>query len=1134
MPEACCPNNLARSFCVILFVFMIPSKRPFDAAFQKTFLLLLLLTTAGIFSRSQAQTNTEVFGQNRVQRRTFEWKFFDTEHFRIYHYDRSGRSLARYVAEQAESDISVVEKKLEGRFPKRFNIILYNQYDDYRQTNTGLRWESQLRDVPTGTVNLVGDQLVVYFTGVHTDLQRQLRLGMGRAVMERMLFGESAREMVRNYVNLNLPPWVIEGFITYLTDGWNSEANAKWKALTAAQRKPNFYLLAEANPALAGKAFWKWVADTRGLQEVRTLLYLMRTRGSANGGIKAVLGMKERRAEDSCLAYFRRQYTADSTTQQAPEKAAQIALIKRPKDGGVIRDIRVSPSGRDVAYTRWNHGVFEVILQRNSGQATSFTILSTGQSDYNELSPDPDYPLLCWSNDGFNIAILYKRNGKTRLKLYNSFKNRTQDLKIPDNRFDRVLGMSFIEDNTKLVFSAIKKSQTDLYEFRIKNTRLTNITDDVWDDIQPSYASGGFRKGLLFLSNRPAPHKSVPAEVNVLPTGPMNAFFYNTVTQSPDLIQLSHSQNTGGVIQPIQFGTDHFAYLDDSNGVRNQYVVIDGRDVRNMDSAYGIPATNLPQSILYQQYTLASNRVSYALERADGFAVYQQDIKIPGTDTPRLPFLPLTRLQQKEEELRAANVVLQRTATRAKTARQERAERRKAQKKIYQSEFEQDTTSTFITTASGRKIDTNALLNPFNKDSTYLKLKAQPYRLSFKPDFVSARFDNTVLFTRYQNVATNGVGFTPPPLGGLVTISLHDALENHRFTGGVRIPTNLKGGTYFLQYENFTRRWDWSLLAYRDGNVFQTPVGFYDRSGRLVFARDEVSRNVTYLFQGTASYPFDRVRRISLTGGARFDRVDWKAQDSISLGYLPDQRSNWAISRAEYVYDNSIMPALNVRRGIRAKVYAEGLMGLSETNKGSMYNIGFDFRLYQKLYRTLTLATRLAGAHSGGKQKVLYFLGGVDNWLNARNATGVGIGQESYAFQALVTNLRGYDRMARNGNSYAVLNEELRLPVWNTLVKRPTKSALLQTLQLVAFTDVGAAWNGLFPTGNNMSRPIVVQSPGNPVSLMIEDPNSSGVAVGYGLGMRTTLLGYFVRLDAAWNIEGIRKPLWYLSFGTDF
>jgi hypothetical protein len=42
-----------------------------------------------------AQTYLETFGQNRIQTRKFEWKFFDTEHFRIYHYDAAGRQLAR-------------------------------------------------------------------------------------------------------------------------------------------------------------------------------------------------------------------------------------------------------------------------------------------------------------------------------------------------------------------------------------------------------------------------------------------------------------------------------------------------------------------------------------------------------------------------------------------------------------------------------------------------------------------------------------------------------------------------------------------------------------------------------------------------------------------------------------------------------------------------------------------------------------------------------------------------------------------------------------------------------------------------------------------------------------------------------
>lgn len=1104
----------------------------FAALFKSAVLLLAALAT-GSTASLYAQTNTEVFGQNRVQYRTFEWRFFDTEHFRIYHYDRSGRSLARYVAEQAEKDISAIEKKLEGRFPKRFNIILYNQYDEYRQSNTGLRWESELRDVPTGTVNLVGDQLVVYFTGVHTDLRRQLRIGMGRVVMERMLFGESAREMVKNYVNLNLAPWVVEGFIAYMTDGWNTGADARWKALTAEQQKPNFYLLAEAQPEISGKAFWKWISDTRGPRDVKGLLHMMRVRGSANGGIKAMLGIKERAAGDSMLRYYREQYALDSASQQIPEKATRIAVVKRPGDGAVIRDIKVSPNGRDIAYTRWKQGVFEVVLQRVSEQATTATIVTTGQHDYNELRPDPDYPLLSWSNDGFNLAILYRDRRKTRLRIYNALKGRIQNVKVPDNRFDRVLGMTFVEDNTRLVFSAIKKSQTDLYDFRLRGSRLTAITNDVWDDIQPWYVSGGFRKGLAFLSNRPAPNLNVPAEVNVLPTGPMNAFFYNTTTESPELTQLSHSQRGETVSQPIQFGADHFAYLDDSTGIRNQYVSIFGRDVRNMDSAYGVPVTNLPQSILYHQYTPASDRVMYVIEEAEGYSVYQQPVKIPGTDVPpaepQITTLLRKELQAREQESRTAGPFISGNSAPDSNARPA------APPQVYQSEFGPDTAAvhTYITTATGRRIDTSLLLNPAIKDSTYLKLKAQPYRLSFKPDFFSARLDNTVLFTRYQNVATHGTGYTAPSLGGLITISLNDALENHRFTGGIRLPPNLKGGTYFLQYENFTRRWDWNLLAYRDGNTYQTPVGYYDQRGRFLFARDEVSRNVSYLFQGTASYPFDRVRRVSLTGGVRLDRLDWKAQDSISLKYLPDQRSNWIISRAEYVFDNSIMPGLNIRRGLRYKVYAEGLLGLSKENKGTMYNIGFDFRHYQPLYRQLTLASRLAGAHSGGKQKILYFLGGVDNWIFAKNATGVGIGQEDYAFQALATNLRGYARSARNGNSYAVLNEELRLPVWNTLVKRPIKSSLLQNLQLVGFADVGAAWNGLFPTGENMDRPIYAQSFNNPVTLVLDNPGN-GLAVGYGLGARTTLLGYFVRVDAAWNIEGLRKPMWYFSFGTDF
>jgi hypothetical protein len=65
---------------------------------------------------------------------------------------------------------------------------------------------------------------------------------------------------------------------------------------------------------------------------------------------------------------------------------------------------------------------------------------------------------------------------------------------------------------------------------------------------------------------------NVPAAENELPTGPMNVFFYDTKTQSTDLLQCSYNK---GVIltQPIQYGADNFAFLLDTNGIQNKYVV---------------------------------------------------------------------------------------------------------------------------------------------------------------------------------------------------------------------------------------------------------------------------------------------------------------------------------------------------------------------------------------------------------------------------------------------------------------------------------------------------------------------------------------------------------------------------------
>lgn len=1091
-------------------------------------LLLLLLCLAGTATVASAQTNAEIYGQNRVQLRTYNWRFFDTEHFRVYNYDAAGRQLARYVAEQAEKDIDIIEKKMNGQFPHRFNIILYNNYDEYRQTNVGRKYDSQLQDIPAGTVDLVGDRLVVYFTGVHTDLRAQLRAGMSRVVMQRLIFGESFREMVKNAVLLNLPAWTTDGFIAYIVDGWDTETENTWKNMLLANPKAGFYDLAEKDPATAGKAFWKYVSMKYGESNVKNLLYTMQLKSSLTQGIKITLGQTVKQAYDSVISFYNGVYALDAAQHDAPDSISKAILeIPVPKDNTVIKDIRVSPRGYDAAYVAWKNGEYQVYIQHTTGEKVRNMVLEGGLMNHNEGVSDPDYPLMAWSNDGYKLAIMYKRGAQTRLRIYNAAKAKIQNYVIPRSRFDRVLGMTFTEDDQQLVFSAIKKSQTDLYLFTLRGSRMVNITNDLWDDVQPTFVSGGSRRGVLFLSNRPVANLNAPIAVNELPVGPMNVFFYDTKTQRRELLRCS-DMKTGMVSQPIQFGPDHFAFLYDSSGIRNQYVVLFNRDVNNMDSAYSVPVTNFAQSILAHQYNPASNSVAQVVQVGGQYKIYFNPLRIPDPSDPIKTVASATlTIQDKSKPL------TERGGNKQPTGK-EPAESFLSGGNIFQSEF--DDTTGASAPMEPEIIDpivtSEPIIDSILVDSTYVKMKAQPYRLSFKPDFFSVKVDNTMLFNKYQPVAYNGGQYVQPNLGGMLTVSLNDAMENHRFTGGFRLPIDLSGMAYFLQYENFTRRIDWGILYLRTENLQGYNVNYVDNQGNVVLINPQLGKVTSNILQGAVTYPFDRVRSARFNLGLRQDVLNWKSTDTLSLSLSPRDRMYWAMSRAEYVYDNTSSPMLNIRKGTRYKFYAEYLYKLSNPN-GGFYNLGFDLRNYLKIYKNIILASRGAYAHSGGNQKINYIMGGVDNWIFAKQGSLPPTQTENYAFQSLVTNLRGYEQNARSGNTYGIINVEVRAPVFSTFLKKPIQSGFLRNLQLVGFIDAGGAWNGWLPTADNTSRSYSFYNPQSGVGLSASI-SQQDLAIGYGAGVRTMLFGYFMRLDAGWNTEGRQKPLLHFSIGTDF
>lgn len=1125
----------------------------------------ILLATC-ISTHLSAQTNTELFGQNRIQLRNFDWKYYQSDNVKIYFYDRAGVELSRYIAEQMEKDLALIQKKMGDIVPNGLDIILYNCYDHFQQTNIGLASNNNIQNNGAGQVNIIGNKMVIYFTGKHEDIKRQLRSGLYSIILQKTLFGESLGDALRNSLVLDLPKWFSEGYLNYMVDGWDSKANSDWKALLMdPKQSKKFEELARIHPTLSGKAFWKYLIERYGERNVKDFIFIAQNESSLNTATKALAGTKIVPMFDSLVAYYKGVYDVDAANQLDVNAETPLITIDNNDPERSISSVKVSPRGLDVAYVASKHGEFKVLLQKSEkvdgiSKNVISTVLSGGVINHN-AKDDPDYPVLAWSNTGYKLGVIFKKYNLTYLRVFDAVKAKITNYIISDKKFDRILSFTFMEDDDMITFSAIKNGQSDIFEYRMKRSQVNQITDDPYDDLEPVYVSGGSRKGISFISNRPEPYINIKPLPNELPTGRMRGYFYNTTTKSYELMQLTPDVK-GDVFQIIPYGPDNFSYLTNENGVVNRNVVLFKRNEWNKDVAVSIPVTNGNYGIMTHQYNPASKSIADAIKTNNGINVYFRKVELPA---PFGDLQPVQRVQaQLSEEAFLNNskkeVLIQERQT--SPARANNAESTNdrisldAAGNILQSKFAQDKAKQNPAENTAQNTPENAdqqlkdsLKNASIEgrvmyvDSTYIKLRSLKYRRSFKPDFYSVRIDNNQLFTRYQNFSGN---IYTPTLGGMLSASVYDKMEDYRFTGGYRLPIFTNGSAYFLQFDNFKKRVDWGLTYYREVRNQMATFEIGTASGSILM--DYRIKPILNMVQGYASYPLDMTKSIRLNAGLRQDRSTVKSTDVIS-NYIENEDKYYITSRAEFIHDDTRMKALNIPDGLRMKLYAEYMYKLHDDNiyssgdslrnpRGGFFNVGFDIRNYTQIYKNITFAFRAAFAHSGGNEKVLHVLGGVDNALNARQAN-YPFGTNTYAFQSLTTSLRGYDQNARNGNTFGLINAEIRVPVFETLFRKPVQSTIWKHLQAVAFVDVGSAWEGLLPTvlGRSDDRQSVFKVPNTPnapgqMTITLPYSGDDKLAVGYGLGLRTMLYGYFFRADGAMNINGQFRL--HLAMGVDF
>jgi len=1111
-----------------------------------------------------AQVNSVLFGRNRVQFNKFKWQYYQTQNFNVYFYD-NGQELAKFVAQSAEKELPQIEIATEYSLQRRANIILYNEFAHMQQTNIGL--ETDILKTG-GTTKFVNNKMVVYFDANHANLKKQVRQGIAQIITQNLLFGDDIGEVAGNQALLDLPTWLTDGYIAYAGENWSTELDDDLKSEILSGNYNKFSSLSFARPQLAGHAFWYFIEEKYKKENVTYFFYLARQYKNLNKASQQITKLKFKALLQEFMEYQSDKYYKDIARRKSYPKGNYVEGFTISKRLNYYR-FNVNPNKRNSSFvvTQYKKGIVRVLLSEDFEYKT---LLKYGVRSYeNELNPS--YPIMAWDPKGTRIAVAYVQEGKLKLFVYDIVTGIRQYKLNLTGKLDQIQDMKYMLDSRTLLLSAVKNGHTDIYTFNIENEKLQAITNDVYDNLDASFVAFPGKNGIIFSSNRPA--ATAKSGDTVLPSNNRyNVFMITDYGDKPELNQVTQLTNLkyGNARFPMQYNGNHFTFVSDENGIGNRYagfftstkagldtLVLIGDDIlRNPtsmqvdstllvykktdvdsvaivsvseDSAYSFPITNYQSSLVESRIAGDNNQVSEVTRQSDDKVLYKLKIDEIALNRRNVTAQPTEYAKKLMRESRLTNVD---GSTPTIQVPLPDTDSLKNADDLFQNEFKNDSTTVPVI----GNIYENATTS---NESVLTSAKLYPYKpKKFSVDFGSAGLNNAVLINRYQTYTGTGPIMlnSSSPLNGLIRLGTSDLLEDIRISGGFKIGTNLKDNEWFINYADLTKRIDWGATYYRNVQSFTT-------------ANDYPLKVFTNLYQANISYPFDETKSIRLSAGIRSDNKVLSSVDQVTAP-VESQRILYNVNRLEYVYDNSLNPATNIWNGLRYKVgvdWNRQVSGVKFADGPNTFNLGIDARYYYPIYRNFIWAGRAAADFSWGNQKFIYYLGGVDGWLMFGNNRVVRNGVEKdryynssntpdpdqdYAFQSLAVNMRGYIQNVANGNNAIVLNSEFRLPVMSTFFDKTVNNAFLRNFMITQFVDLGTAWNGAY---DGLKRPTVVYG-ANPVTVRVKASGVGPFAGGYGFGARSTLLGYFVKYDVGWPMNGFfkGKPIMYLSLGLDF
>ncbi len=437
----------------------------------------------------------QYFGRNKVQYEHFDFRVFETAHFRLHFYpeeEQPARDMARMAERWDERLSNIFMHQLRNRKP----ILLYANQPDFQQTNAVTE---QLSEGTGGVTESLRDRLIMPLTGIYRDNDHVL----GHEMVHEFQYdiAHDPKAGGRSGGIDQLPLWMIEGTAEYLSLGRNDANTAMWMRDAVLQNKlPTIKQLTNDRrffPYRYGEALWAYVGGRFGDRSV-VETFKSALKFGFDPGIKKALGISTDSLSKEWIAATKAAYGPVIAGRTKPSEIGQPLLPVRRSGESNLSPV-ISPDGRYVAFfaARGLFGFDLYLADAETGKSIKKLADVSTSTEFDALSFISSAGT--WSPDGRKFAFIVYAKGNQDIAILD-VASRSVERRISVPGVGAIQNPDWSPDGNRIAFSGTDGGVSDLYVYNISEHAARRLTHDRFADIQPAWSPDG--KSLVFSTDR--------------------------------------------------------------------------------------------------------------------------------------------------------------------------------------------------------------------------------------------------------------------------------------------------------------------------------------------------------------------------------------------------------------------------------------------------------------------------------------------------------------------------------------------------------------------------------------------------------------------------------------------------------